>query len=253
MTEPVAPEPQPSTSPADHPSHADNPPPFAPIFTLVNNTSTRTTHHPHVRYIFSDDDPDILTQALADHDTSNDDGSKSDPSAPSHNRAMILDLAPDAEGGYEVAWSSSLSPSWAVLNAQVSQVSQVSPPSSEGGNSNGSGNGGGDDGNTRPNRLMLRIEGVESSALGSEADLRISDQANRQGSGSGSGSGSSQRDRGQGESENYTGVLSEFDKRMATLRKVVSAGEDRRRKIGAEPPTEPEGQPEPTRETNPPE
>lgn len=43
------------------------PPVFQPLFTLVNDGTTRATHHPRVHYIFSDDDPDILTEALARH------------------------------------------------------------------------------------------------------------------------------------------------------------------------------------------
>ncbi|KAI1173558.1 hypothetical protein F4777DRAFT_589747 [Nemania sp. FL0916] len=230
MTDPA--DNRPST--ADHPSDAEHrhmPPPFAPVFTLVNNASTRTTHHPHVRYVFSDDDPDVLTRALADCERTYADESGSDPA--SANRAMILDLAPNNDGSYGVAWASSLSPSWAVLNAHLSQIS---PPSSDAGYSSGSGAGDtGANSNSRPERLMLRIEGVETSAPGSSSELRISDDAGRQrsGSASGSGSGHPERDR-LGEKEDYTGTLEEFEKRMATLRKVVNAGEDRRKKIAAE-------------------
>ncbi|KAI1264870.1 hypothetical protein F5Y18DRAFT_69515 [Xylariaceae sp. FL1019] len=197
------------------------PPPFAPIFTLVDNTSTRTTHHPHVRYIFSDDDPDILSNALAECDFHNTGGNESDPA----NRAMILDLQPDDQGGYGVAWSSSLSPSWAVLDAQLSHIS---PPSSEAGSS---GNG---EGNTakKPDRLMLRIEGIETTNPGSSSELRISGEGTRHGSGSGSASrsGSAHQEHDQ---EEYAGMLDEFGRRMATLRKVVNASEDRRKKVAA--------------------
>ena len=98
---------------------------FEPIFTLITNTSDATTHHPQVRYIFSDDDPEVLTQALAECEAS---ASKEGLD----NRAMMLDLAPDEKGGYKISSASSLSPSWAVLNAELSQIS---PPSSDGGNS----------------------------------------------------------------------------------------------------------------------
>lgn len=43
------------------------PPQFHPLFTLVTDTTSRATHHPRVHYIFSDDDPDILTHALAQY------------------------------------------------------------------------------------------------------------------------------------------------------------------------------------------
>ncbi|KAI1186969.1 hypothetical protein F5B17DRAFT_401473 [Nemania serpens] len=227
------------TDPADHPPSTTThhpldverprtPPPFAPVFTLVNNASTRATHHPHVQYIFSDDDPDILTRALAEceHAYADELGADSVPA----NRAMILDLAPNDDGGYSVACASSLSPSWAVLNAQISQIS---PPSSDAGQSTGSGPGDtGTSNNSRPERLMLRIEGIETSAPNSLSELGISDEANRQRPDSASGSGG-QRERS-GEGDDYTSTLDEFEKRMMTLRKVVNASEDRRKKIAAQ-------------------
>ncbi|KAI0383539.1 hypothetical protein F5Y04DRAFT_27473 [Hypomontagnella monticulosa] len=221
MTDPVLQQPPIGAS---HDQDLDHdPPPFAPLFTLVNNTSTRTTHHPHVRYVFSDDDPDILTQALAELDPDINE-STSDP-AFSPRRAMILDLAPDSTGGYSIAWASSLSPSWAILDAQLSQISS---PSSDGGSNNG--NEGGDGGN-RVDRLMLRIDGVETGGLGSEGEL--SGEASRQGSGTASGGGSGHHDRDR-EAEDYTNIVDKFERRMTTLRKIVDAGEERRRKIAAD-------------------
>ncbi|KAK9420421.1 hypothetical protein SUNI508_06417 [Seiridium unicorne] len=192
-------------------------PPFQPIYTLVNNTSTKTTHHPQVRYIFSDDDPDVLTQALAQQHDTNLGESASGP-APD-NRAILLDLSPDAEGAYSVSWASSLSPSWAVLDAQVSRIS---PPSSDGG---GSGDNGASQNKKKPDRLMLRIEGIEGGSLVSSAELRLSGEKSGQGLGSGSGSGSGQKGA---EGEDYNSMVDEFDKRMTMLRKVVDAGEERR-------------------------
>ena len=233
------------------------PPPFAPIFTLVNNTSTRTTHHPHVRYIFSDDDPDLLTQALAQHhDATAAPGSRSDGSGSgSHhrnnnnynasdndnNRAVILDLATDDAGGYHVSWASSLSPSWAVLDAQLSRTS---PPSSDGGNDNDGGPTGArgnninnnsnentaanpnTGGGNRAGRLMLRIEGVECGG-GSGADSLSSGEGP-------ASSGSRDRGPDAGAPDNYPALVDEFERRMVTLRKVVDAGEERRQKIGVE-------------------
>ncbi|KAI1454541.1 hypothetical protein F4805DRAFT_308996 [Annulohypoxylon moriforme] len=231
MTEPVPEHPQIADASPDHNHDHDqdlDPPPFAPIFTLVNNSSTRTTHHPHVRYIFSDDDPDILTRALAELDTGVDE-STSDPTL-RHNRAMILDLAPDSNGGYNVAWASSLSASWAVLDTQLSHIS---PASSDGSND---GNEGGDN-SSRADRLMLQIDGIETSALGSEGGT--SGDASRQGSGIASGGGSGHHDRERGETEDYTNIVDKFERRMTTLRKIVEAGEERRRIIDAANPTEP--------------
>ncbi|KAI1862798.1 uncharacterized protein JN550_009945 [Neoarthrinium moseri] len=210
-------------------------PAFAPIYTLVNNSSTRTTHHPRVLYIFSDDDPDRLTEALAQQHDANLGESASGP-APDH-RAILLDLAQDAEGGYSVAWSSSLSPSWAVLDAQVSRIS---PPSSS---SDGEGSQGQDSPSAsskkKPDRLMLRIEGVEGGSLGSEGELKLSGDKSGHSSGTGTGSGSGQKDRESGHAEDYGNLVDEFDKRMNMLRKVVDAGEERLSRLASEA-TQPE-------------
>jgi hypothetical protein len=82
---------------------------------------------------------------------------------------------------------------------------------------------------------MLRIEGIETSAPSSSSELRISGEASRQHSSSASGSGNGPRERERsGEGDDYAPMLDEFEKRMATLRKVVKAGEDRRKKIASE-------------------
>ncbi|KAH7027764.1 uncharacterized protein B0I36DRAFT_364918 [Microdochium trichocladiopsis] len=203
--------------------HRKNLPTFESIFTLVTNTSQSTTHHPHVRYIFSDDDPDMLTQALAECEAT-------EAQEGSRHRAMMLDLSPDANGGYSIAGATSLSPSWAVLSAELSQIS---PPSSDGGNNNDSRNDG-DEPAKRPERLMLRVEGVESSTLGSEVDMALSEDQNRQGSGSRSGLSSgatnSRADMAptNDNMEDYGVLIEDFQKRMLMLRKVVDAGEERR-------------------------
>ncbi|KAI1334065.1 hypothetical protein F5Y15DRAFT_315525 [Xylariaceae sp. FL0016] len=229
MMDPATDQPPAAESPhvhePDHQQSPNNPPPFSSVFALVKNASTGTTHHPHVRYIFSDDDPDVLTQALAEHDTSLDQ-SGSDPTLA--NRAMMLDLQSSADGGFSVAWSSSLSPSWAVVDAQLTRIS---PPSSEAGNGNNNGTGEGS--NSRADRLMLKIEGMDSRALGSEAELR-SGSLGRSGNGSTSGSGSGHKDRDRSvEVDDYADITDDFERRMATLRKVMNASEERRRKIGS--------------------
>ncbi|KAI0198583.1 hypothetical protein F4808DRAFT_257258 [Astrocystis sublimbata] len=225
---------RPST--ADHPLDIERPrtpPPFAPVFTLVNNATTGTTHHPHVRYIFSDDDPDFLTQALADCEHAEAHPSESDPALA--DRAIILDLAADDQGGYSVACASSLSPAWAVVDAQLSHIS---PPSSDAGHGNNDGAADAEKSQNKshaPDRLMLRIEGVETSTATS-IEMRMSNEASRQqrpGSSSGSGSGQRERERA-GEGDKYANTLDEFEKRLATLRKVVNASEDRRKMLAAQ-------------------
>lgn len=203
-----------------HDEAPEQPPaPFAPIYSLVTNQSTRTTHHPHVHYIFSDDDPDLLSQALAQQQEANTHESATE-TAPA-NRAVLLDLASDLEGGYRVASASSLSPAWAVLDAQLSRIS---PPPSDG----GSGGGHVHESPKKPDRLMLRIEGIEAGSAGSEGELRLSDRS-APGSGATSSSSIMQRDKGEG--EDYAQLVDEFEKRMSMLRKVVEASEERRRNV----------------------
>lgn len=38
-------------------------PPFKPLFTLIHDNATGQYHHPSVHYLFSDDDPEIITEA----------------------------------------------------------------------------------------------------------------------------------------------------------------------------------------------
>ncbi|KAM0546992.1 hypothetical protein ACHAPJ_010535 [Fusarium lateritium] len=105
-------------------------PPFEPLFTLLTNSTTNTTVHPRIHYLFSDDDPSILATSAED---------------PSH-RALVVDLAPTPEGAssrWDVSWAASLTPDFAVTKSSVA-VQQ-----SEGDESGGAG------------ALMLRVEGVE--------------------------------------------------------------------------------------------
>lgn len=97
---------------------------FHPLFTLVTDATSRAAHHPRVHYIFSDDDPDILTDALAQYSHQNEQQlqhqrrqspakgpsssdralpqqqlqSSSSPAPPpvSSDRAIVLDLVPKA-------------------------------------------------------------------------------------------------------------------------------------------------------------
>ncbi|KAM0342679.1 hypothetical protein ACHAPU_009289 [Fusarium lateritium] len=122
------------TEPAEAPM-----PPFEPLFTLLTNSTTNTTVHPHIHYLFSDDDPSILTASAED---------------PSH-RALVVDLAPAPEGEssrWAVSWAASLTPDFAVTNSSVA-VQQ-----SEGDETGGAG------------ALMLRVEGVEREPVEMRSD-----------------------------------------------------------------------------------
>ncbi|KAK2596824.1 hypothetical protein N8I77_012717 [Diaporthe amygdali] len=243
---PVATEGQAQLLPPVHEEPLQRPqPPFQPLFTLVTDSTTRATHHPHVHYIFSDDDPEILTEALARH------GHRASPDAsanrapplqaPPSERAIVLDLVPNPSDnlqsassapGYDVAWVSSLSSSWAVVAAKTSVMTEEhsnNPNTLE--NESGAGQ-----------QLVLRIEGVGDNAISSpsaapaqgpgtrarkasldERDLRMS---------ASSPSGAVQ-DKAK---EDYGAIVDEFEKRMSVLRKVVDAGLERQRSArGARP------------------
>lgn len=89
-------------------------PDFKPFFTVVEDPDTGEHHHPTVHYVFSDDDPEILTNSMLDV---LDQPSTSQPSIP--ERVALLDMAAD---GKLVASTLSLSSQWQSLQASVSQA-----------------------------------------------------------------------------------------------------------------------------------
>ncbi|KAI9825820.1 MAG: hypothetical protein M1832_000760 [Thelocarpon impressellum] len=190
-------------------------PPFAPFFTLVEDGLTQAHHHPAVHYLFSDDDPEILTQAAlralsprseppsvsssalrrsgadaADADASTETsltipsrsrGDREANQAP-RERYLVVDVAPS---GDTITAARSLTADWQVLSVDVS-----SAPTWEGNGGEGAPARGGDSG------LMLKIEGTgppSTTEDGSKAD-------------------------GQ---EDLHELVAQFESRMATLRKVV--------------------------------
>ena len=84
------------------------PPDFKPFFTLIEDAETGETHHPTVHYVFSDDDPELMTSAALD-------AIERDPTESSEKpeeRMLILDIAPD---GKHVVAVTSLSPNWQMV------------------------------------------------------------------------------------------------------------------------------------------
>ncbi|KAB5578116.1 hypothetical protein GE09DRAFT_1088546 [Coniochaeta sp. 2T2.1] len=237
------------------------PPRFTQLFTTITSTnhpSGRTsTHHPTVHYVFADDDPEVLTSALARYDGVESDDEQQerqdyeeeegvDRRKRTADRAVVLDIVPNtaAAAGYEVVWASSLSADWAVVEARLGRMDG-------GGGIQGAGGG---------RMLTLRIEGVSVEAGGGEG-VRSGASSGRIG-GSGAGmdargagaGGAGGKDKGKdtakeksgkgqasGEkarkgpsqelnpSEEYPALIDEFDKRMDVLRRVVEAAEVRRR------------------------
>ncbi|KAK3989698.1 hypothetical protein QBC44DRAFT_326972 [Cladorrhinum sp. PSN332] len=191
------------------------PPVFSPLFSLLTSTShstnQQTIHHPTVRYIFEDDDPEELTAELAQHhrdyphdveDSETNDGAGID-------RAVLLDMERTADGaGFEVVWASSLSPDWAVTSADVSTMA---------GGVDGSGGA-----------FVLKIEGVslDSSSSGAGAPLG---QAGHSPESSAGSAERQQPQRPESNREEYGDLLQDFEKRMSVLRKVAEAGAERQR------------------------
>jgi len=162
-------------------------PALPPLFTLIHNATSKTTHHPHIHYIFTDDDPDLLTQALSTSDPLSADKEAS--------RSILLDLAPGEDGSWKVAHAASLSADWAVVDAGLRKMED------------GEGQGEG------PGALMLKIEGVE----GEEADIELSGE-------------SSSGAKAEGK-EDYNTLIEQFEKHMVVMRRVVEAGQSRRREM----------------------
>lgn len=132
---------------------------FHPLFTHLNilQGSTETTYHPTVHYIFSDDDPELLTSAALMALERGERGEchpETSHPAPGEveERVILIDLSPSDTSsgtGYEVTAAKSLSGNVGVVGAEV-----LAAPSWEGGRL-GKGDG--------VEKGMLRISGRESS------------------------------------------------------------------------------------------
>jgi hypothetical protein len=165
---------------------------FQPFFTLVESlhasSSSSSQHHPTVHYIFSDDDPESITDAaLRIHDASIPDAMSSHLAIKPHERFILVDLCPDGRG---VASARSMTADFAVVGAECSAA-----PTMEGvggGVGVGQGEGAGQGG------LMLRIKGVEQGRGLSEGEL---------------------------EGMGLEGLVEEYRRRMGELRSVVEQGE----------------------------
>ncbi|KAK3322059.1 hypothetical protein B0H66DRAFT_187093 [Apodospora peruviana] len=203
---------------------------FTPPFTLItssNHPSQRqTTHHPTVHYIFADDDPEVLTAALAQHHRQTDQDETDEQASSIHpnDRAVVLDMVPMSDGtSLEVAWASSLSPDWAIVSASVSHV--------EGGEAGPGTPAGGHNGN--PGGLVLKIEGVSIEPPSSGTAVSGKTHSPETGQQSPGGSGT-KRQQQPSAAEEYAGLIADFDKRMALLRRVVNTGAERQRRLDAD-------------------
>ncbi|OHW93426.1 anaphase-promoting complex subunit 11 [Colletotrichum incanum] len=181
----------------------------AGFFTLVSNSTTNTTHHPTVKYIFLDDDPDTLTTALAVYHSANQTSTPSASTSKSGsgknltpnpaNRAVLLDVVPGVDGQWKVSSAASLSADFAVTDASITRQEGEK----EGG-------------------LVLKIEGVENESGASAVGDKDKDRAESLPS-----SNSAVAKSG---GEEYGPLLEDFERKMSVLRRVVKAGEGRAEK-----------------------
>ncbi|KAI5196039.1 hypothetical protein AUEXF2481DRAFT_540111 [Aureobasidium subglaciale EXF-2481] len=128
------------------------PPDFRPFFTLIEDPDTGEHHHPSVHYIFSDDNPDVVTSTIVegiDRELANAPLEKRPTNK--RERMILLDIAPD---GKTVNEAQSLSPHWQILKTTVGQApswaDEVSRKDIPG--------------------LMLNIQGMESHKLKLQSD-----------------------------------------------------------------------------------
>jgi len=196
---------------------------FSPFFTLIDDATNSSTHHPvHVQYIFSDDEQDPLTSAClasipgpssqsssgltARSVSSSITSSREQPSRsqrlssrgdqePEH-RTILLDLD---ETGTSVMSAHSLSSSWQILSTSLTAAPtwETSPTG---------------DKDAVPARLMLRIEGIQGNDGRKESDKAVGR--------------SKEHDRDVGP-EDFQALVDDFEKRMNILRTVVEAGDKR--------------------------
>ncbi|KAG6060731.1 hypothetical protein E4U32_003312 [Claviceps aff. humidiphila group G2b] len=186
-----------------HTDEMTNPPPLPPLepfFTLLTNTTTGTTIHPRVQYLFSDDDLSALVTNQP----------PSSSSLPPSTRPLIVDLVPTPDNtSWTVSWASSLTPEFALTSSCIT----VQPDSNNSYN---------DEDNKETHTaaaaavedksIILRLEGVD----------RDPPCASRPGSPLGSGSGATLG------KEDVEALAEEFRRRFAVLRKVVGESEKRR-------------------------
>jgi hypothetical protein len=183
--------------PAQHDDAGSLLPPqnFHPFFTLITDAITGETYHPSTYYVFSDDEPDVLTTASLHaldsyspqpaqspsrtaHPSSDpsDEVSERDEAADSE-RYVVIDLAPS---GVQIHTAKSLSPEWAITGADI----RGAPTFQASEDTEGAGGGEG---------LMLMLEGmgiqgppptVKDEATRTKKSQELLEEARKRGGGS---------------------------------------------------------------------
>ncbi|KAI6853666.1 hypothetical protein KC323_g9230 [Hortaea werneckii] len=112
------------------------PPDFRPFFTLIEDPETGEHHHPAVHYIFSDDEPESLTDAtlmaLEQQQQQQQQEQEQTPTPQASDveeRFILLDLAED---GKTVLSTTSLSPNLQALKATVGKAPSLGQSEEEG-------------------------------------------------------------------------------------------------------------------------
>jgi hypothetical protein len=172
-------------------------PPFNPFFTLIHDTATSTTHHPrNVHYIFSDDDPSLLTTACL--------SALSPPSPtasyPDPSRILLLDLD---DSGASVTQAHSLSSSWQIVSTSLTPAPTWDESPSEPHQSLNGGPG-----------FMLKIAGTDGRQMGASQGMGVA-------LGLGKGGG---KEEGAVTEVEFQALIGEFEARMKVLRTVAEAG-----------------------------
>jgi hypothetical protein len=139
---------------------------FHPFFTLITDAITGEAYHPSTYYVFSDDEPDVLTTAslhALDSYMPQSPNPQANTNAPAgteaqdQERYIIVDLSPT---GTQIQQAKSLSPEWAITGAQVRGA-----PTFETAEDDGARGGGGEG-------LMLILEGMGMQGTSSASTLR---------------------------------------------------------------------------------
>lgn len=135
------------------------PPAFHPFFTLITDTTSGETYHPRTYYIFTDDDPDILTtatlHALDSQSSYPREGEEEEgDGGQEEERYLVMDMSDDATRVREIK---SLTSNWAVTSSEIRGAPTFQPES-------GVTAAGGNEG------LMLMIEGVSRPSESKGAD-----------------------------------------------------------------------------------
>lgn len=196
-------------------------PTLTPFYTVISDVTpsspSANTYYPRVRYVFSDDDPDIISGALSSYPEpaaqkpetpiAHPGSAPSAGSRSSNNRSILLDLAPAADGrGYDVAWASSLAADWAVVGTRLHPLDSASNSgiiNDEGGRS-----------------IVLDIEGLSIPAATTSSE----DMPERQRAFVAQ-DGRKVASRG----NDYDDLVRSFEMRMALLKSAVQNSEERRR------------------------